>query len=111
MADQGLTDAPPAERLGLDGEYLESDLPLLIRREGMAELVDGSVRILDRRVLPHTIEYLECDTVEDVAVAIESMAIQGAFTLSLAAGYAMAMEAGSCRNGTTVERRLADART
>jgi len=110
MADQGLTDAPLAERLGLDGEYLESDLPLLIRREGMAELVDGSVRILDRRVLPHTIEYLECDTVEDVAVAIESMAIQGAFTLSLAAGYAMAMEAGSRRNGTTVGRRLADAR-
>jgi len=83
------------ERLGLDGKYRESQLPLLIRREGMAELVDGVVRILDRRELPHTIRHLECTTVEEVAVAIEVMAIQGASTLSFAAGYAMAMEAGS----------------
>jgi methylthioribose-1-phosphate isomerase len=81
-------------KLGLEGEFKESDLPLLIRRAGMAEWDDGVVRILDRRKLPLTEQYLECRTVEEVANAIENMAIQGAFSLSIAAGYGLAL-AGS----------------
>lgn len=80
-------------RLGLEGEYIESDLPLLIRRAGMAEWDDGVVRILDRRELPLAERYLECRTVEAVATAIEDMAIQGAFSLSIAAGYGLALAA------------------
>jgi methylthioribose-1-phosphate isomerase len=81
-------------KLGLEGEFKESDLPLLIRRAGMAEWDDGVVRILDRRELPLEVQYLECRTVEEVANAIENMAIQGAFSLSIAAGYGLAL-AGS----------------
>lgn len=81
------------ERVALDGEYAEAQVPLLLRRAGMAEWADGRVRILDRRGLPATVRFIECRTVEEVAGAIESMAIQGAFTLSLAAGYGLALVA------------------
>lgn len=82
------------DRLGLEGEFPENELPLLIRRAGMAEWDEGVVRILDRRELPLAEKYLECRTVEDVAMAIEDMAIQGAFSLSIAAGYGLALAAG-----------------
>lgn len=78
-------------RLGLEGEFPEDELPLLIRRAGMAEWRDGHVRILDRRELPHRERYLECTAPEQVARAIEEMAIQGAFSISIAAGYGLAL--------------------
>lgn len=84
-----------ATRLALDGEYDEARVPLLLRRSGMAEWDDGRVRILDRRNLPATVRFIDCRTVEEVAAAIESMAIQGAFTLSLAAGYGLALAVAS----------------
>jgi methylthioribose-1-phosphate isomerase len=77
--------------IGLDGFYPEDGLPLLVQRRGMAEWDDGVVRILDRRELPHREVFLECQSVEEVARAIETMTIQGAFTLSLAAGYGLAL--------------------
>lgn len=79
--------------LALDGHYLEREVPLLIRREGMARWDDGCVRILDRRRLPHERVVITCTTVEEVAGAIEGMAIQGAFTLAIAAGYGLALAA------------------
>lgn len=84
-------DAMSADRLGLEGEFREDELPLLVRRAGMAEWRDGVVRILDRRALPLAERYVECGTTEDVAVAIEEMVIQGAFSLSIAAGYGLAL--------------------
>ena len=75
----------------LDGFYRESELPLLIKRRGMATWENDSVVILDRRKLPHSEEYLTCRTTEEVALAIESMAIQGAFSISIAAGYGLAL--------------------
>jgi methylthioribose-1-phosphate isomerase len=99
-----------AELRGLDGEYLEADLPLLVQRRGMAYWHDDHVRILDRRRLPHEQVELVCRSVEDVAVAIEEMAIQGAFTLSLAAGYGMALAivdpATAAREGRLAAQRL-----
>jgi methylthioribose-1-phosphate isomerase len=80
-----------SDRLGLEGVFRESDLPLLVRRAGMAEWDDGMVRILDRRALPLAEEYLECRTTEEVAVAIEEMVVQGAFTSAIAAGYGLAL--------------------
>ena len=91
-------------RRGLDGEYREDELPLLIQRRGMAYWSGDEVRILDRRRLPHAVEELHCRSVEDVAVAIATMAIQGAFTLAIAAGYGMALavaDAGRARSETT----------
>lgn len=84
-----------SDRPGLEGEFKESELPLLVRRAGMAEWDDGVVRILDRRELPLSEKFLECRTTEEVAVAIEEMAIQGAFSLSIAAGYGLALSAGA----------------
>jgi len=91
------------DRLGLEGVFVEKDLPLLIRRQGMADWCDGVVRILDRRALPHDERYVDCSSVEEVAICIEDMVIQGAFSLSIAAGYGLALaaadESGSaCRS-------------
>ncbi len=80
-----------AASIGLDGEYREADLPLLAQRRGMAYWAGDHVRILDRRQLPMQVVELACGTVADVAEAIENMAIQGAFTLAIAAGYGMAL--------------------
>lgn len=79
---------------GLEGEFAESELPLLIRRAGMADWDDGVVRILDRRALPLNEKYLECRTTEEVAVAIEDMVVQGAFTSAITAGYGLALGDG-----------------
>jgi methylthioribose-1-phosphate isomerase len=79
------------DRLGLEGVFVEDELPLLIRRQGMADWCDGVVRILDRRALPHEERYVDCSRVEDVARCIEDMVIQGAFSLSVAAGYGLAL--------------------
>lgn len=83
------------ELRGLEGEFPESELPLLVRRAGMADWDDGVVRILDRRALPQAENYLECRTTEEVAVAIEDMVVQGAFTSAIAAGYGLALGDGN----------------
>jgi len=93
----------------LDGEYDESALPLLLTRRGMAEWTGDAVRILDRRRLPSTVVFIECREVEDVAQAIETMTIQGAFTLSLAAGYGMALALRTALDAADARRRLRDA--
>jgi methylthioribose-1-phosphate isomerase len=82
-----------SQKLGLEGEFPEAEMPLLVRRAGMAEWDDGVVRILDRRQLPLAEKYVECRTTEEVARAIEEMVIQGAFSLSIAAGYGLALSA------------------
>jgi methylthioribose-1-phosphate isomerase len=82
------------DRQGLEGVFTENELPLLIRRQGMADWCDGVVRILDRRALPHAERYVDCKSVEDVARCIEDMVIQGAFSLSVASGYGLALAAG-----------------
>lgn len=97
-----------ANKLGLEGEFPESDLPLLVRRAGMAEWRDGVVRILDRRQLPLEEKYVECKTTQEVADAIETMVIQGAFSLSIAAGYGLAL---SVTGSTDVLRELRAAAT
>ena len=96
------------DKLGLEGEFPEEDLPLLIRRYGMSDWNDGSVRILDRRKLPHDEVYVDCTSVEDVATAIEDMAIQGAFSISIAAGYGLALTDLAKDDPTTSLRKAAD---
>lgn len=102
------------DKMGLEGEFRESELPSLVRRAGMAEWDDGVVRILDRRELPLAEKYLECRSVEDVAKAIEDMAIQGAFSLSIAAGYGLALAASDSTDSLdglrSVASRLAKTR-
>ena len=82
-----------SDRLGLEGVFFENDMPILSRRSGMADWAGNYVKILNRRELPHKVEFLECRTANDVARAIKNMNIQGAYSISIAAGYGLALAA------------------
>ena len=77
--------------LGLEGEYPETELPLLIRRSGMVDWQDNQVVILDRRRLPQEQVHVVCESPECVARAIEDMVIQGAFSIGITAGFGLAL--------------------
>ncbi len=81
------------QNLGLEGVFPEHEIPLPMRRAGMADWRGDHVIMLDRRTLPEAETYLKHRTTEDVAKAIEDMAIQGAFSISIAAGYGLALSA------------------
>ena len=52
---------------------------------------DGKVVMIDQRRLPLEETYIECGTVEDVAVAIETMAVRGAPAIGVAAAMGVAL--------------------
>jgi len=79
--------------LGLEGIFEERVIPLPMRRVGMAEWHGDHVRVLDRRELPLREAYLRCFTSAELAIAIEDMVIQGAYSISIAAGYGLALSA------------------
>ena len=62
-------------------------MPTLLKRTVWYE--NGIVKMLDRRELPDKIVYLDLKNHEDVARAIENMAIQGATSIARAAGYGL----------------------
>jgi methylthioribose-1-phosphate isomerase len=49
------------------------------------------LRLLDQRLLPQQETYLECHGAEDVAQAIQHMAVRGAPAIGIAAAYGLAM--------------------
>ncbi len=51
--------------------------------------------LLDQRLLPGQIEYVRCDSVENVVAAIETMAIRGAPAIGIAAAYGVVLAVGS----------------
>jgi len=54
---------------------------------------DDRVEMLDQRLLPATVRYVQCDTAAAVAEAIRSMVIRGAPAIGCAAAYGVAVEA------------------
>ncbi len=54
---------------------------------------DGAVRLIDQRLLPHRLQYLDCREVEDLAVAIQTLAVRGAPAIGIAAAYGVALGA------------------
>jgi translation initiation factor eIF-2B subunit alpha/methylthioribose-1-phosphate isomerase len=61
-------------------------------RELKTVWLDGDVvRMIDQRALPHELRILELRDVEDVARAIETMAIRGAPAIGAAAAYGLAL--------------------
>ena len=50
-----------------------------------------SIRFIDQKVLPHRFEFLDAETVEDVAVFIEDMTVRGAPSIGAAGAYGMAL--------------------
>jgi methylthioribose-1-phosphate isomerase len=53
------------------------------------------LRVLDQRLLPRTIKYIDCRTAKDVAKATKDMALRGAPLIGCAAAYGMALAARS----------------
>jgi methylthioribose-1-phosphate isomerase len=52
---------------------------------------EGALLVLDQRALPGEERWIRCETVEQVAEAIRSMAVRGAPAIGLAAAYGMAL--------------------
>ncbi len=52
----------------------------------------NAVRMLDQRILPGRVEYLEYDSAEGVAFAIKDMVIRGAPAIGAAAAFGLAVE-------------------
>jgi methylthioribose-1-phosphate isomerase len=52
---------------------------------------DGAVRLIDQRVLPGRLRFLDCATVEELCEAISSLAVRGAPALGAAGGYGVAL--------------------
>lgn len=72
--------------------------------EGRAISYDPSKKalmILDQRLLPEEVRFIECKTVDDVAGAIKDMAVRGAPAIGIAAVYGIAL---GIMNGMDAER-------
>ncbi len=52
---------------------------------------DGALEILDQRRLPEEVRFIECASLEDVARAIEDMAVRGAPAIGIAAAYGLVL--------------------
>jgi methylthioribose-1-phosphate isomerase len=70
------------------------------------EWVDGKVRMIDQRQLPHTLVYVEYEDYHQVAQAIRDMVIRGAPAIGAAAGYGMALAALHSRAASPQELRV-----
>ena len=57
------------------------------------EWTGDCLRLLDQRVLPHRIVWLECRTAEEVAEAIKGMVVRGAPAIGAAAAFGMVLAA------------------
>src|SRR5260221_8158634 len=63
------------------------------RERRAAEWRDDALHYLDQRALPHTIRFGAARDVEEVARAIEDMAVPGAPLLGIVAAYGLALAA------------------
>ena len=55
---------------------------------------DGALLVLDQRALPEAERWIRCETVEEVADCIRTLAVRGAPAIGLAAAYGMALADG-----------------
>lgn len=79
---------------------IDSNLAFLLQFENIAWYENGKVRILDRRIYPIKIEYVECKSYKEVAAAIKNMVTQsGGPYLAASMGMVLAgYEARSLNN-------------
>jgi len=83
-------------------------LPTLVRQSVVLE--DDRVRILDRRVFPLKLEFVDCRTHEEVAIAIEAMVTQsGGPFFAASAGMVLAARAASGRASPGARRESMEA--
>jgi methylthioribose-1-phosphate isomerase len=69
-----------------------------------------TLRLLDQRVLPHQVEFLDCRSAADVAQAIHAMAVRGAPAIGIAAAYGLVLDVKAGRPYEAAEQVLAQSR-
>ncbi len=84
-------------------ERQDKDLGFLLRFENVAWYDSGSVRILDRRVYPGTVQFVGCTQHEEVAQAIADMVTQSAGPYT-AASMGMALACYEVRDRPQAEQ-------
>jgi len=76
---------------------LDDSMAFILRYENIAWYSEGKVRILDRRIYPMEIKFVECSSHKEVAQAISDMVTQS-WGPYFAAGMGMALAAYEARN-------------
>lgn len=61
--------------------------------------VDSALRLLDQRLLPQEVRYLDCRSAGDVAEAIHGMAVRGAPAIGIAAAYGLVLATREDKDG------------
>lgn len=84
-------------------ERQDQDLAFMLQYENVAWYKDGKVRILDRRVYPTEIKFVECNTYKEVAKAITDMVTQSAGPYT-AAGMGMTLAAYEVKDKKEAEQ-------
>ena len=84
-------------------ERCDRDLAFMLQYENVAWYEDGRVRILDRRIYPSEVTFVECRTYREVAKAIADMVTQSAGPYT-AAGMGMALAAYETEGKTEKEQ-------
>lgn len=65
--------------------------------------IDGKLRLLDQRRLPHELIYLDYEDYHQVAEAIRDMVVRGAPAIGAAAAYGLALAAQQAQAGSIAE--------
>lgn len=68
------------------------------------------LRLLDQRLLPHEVAYLECRSAAEVAHGIHAMAVRGAPAIGIAAAYGLVLDVQQGRDYAAAEKVLAESR-
>jgi len=84
-------------------ERQDKDLAWMLQFENIAWYEDGKVRILDRRIYPIEVRFVECGSHREVAAAIKDMVTQSAGPY-VAAAMGMALAAYECRGKEEAEQ-------
>lgn len=85
-------------------EQADTGLAFMLQYENVAWYERGKVRILDRRVYPTSVAFVECETHGEVARAIADMVTQSAGPYT-AAAMGMALAAFECKGKTASDQR------
>lgn len=82
---------------------MDENMPFLLRYENVAWYENGAVRILDRRVYPAEVRFVECGSYQEVVQAVADMVTQSAGPYT-AVGMGMALAAHACREKGRAEQ-------
>lgn len=82
---------------------MDENMPFLLQYENVAWYDNGKVRILDRRIYPTEVRFVECTTYQEVVKAIADMVTQSAGPYT-AVGMGMALAAWQVRDKGAAEQ-------